>query len=1073
MDDLFLKPGYVSRPVPEYFEDVTPESDGVVWQPETYLYVAHLARRFGCDTVLDLGCGRGLKLAGLHPEFKIVGVDYGGNIDQCRATYPHGEWIDADLEAEIPLPLSPERLARTVIVCADVIEHLRDPRSLLALLRRLMEYAPTAVLTTPERDKVRGVEHAGPPDNSHHVREWNLDELGRLLTAHGLRVAVQDLTLDNARSHQFTTQIAVLAGDATPVTALAGELKAWRKNATELNESVCIVSSEFLGPTRNGGIATHYTTLAERLAAHGVPVTLLYTLPDICAEHDLGYWKDRFAEKGIRLVPMPSIAPAVDGPYHVRTSYAVYQWLKTQSFGLVHFAEWNGLGYYSLLAKHEGLAFSHTRFCVGTHGATYWTCEANSELIHNPAEIEIDFMERRSVELADVVHSPGRYMLGWEKGQGWDAPRETLLRPYILPLSARRTARLEPSPVREFVFFGRLETRKGPIPFCDALDRLAESQDAPKDLSIAFLGRPATIGGKPALDVLQSRAKAWPWPVTFHTTLSQAEAMAYLQTPGRMAVIPSLIENSPNTVLECLGAGIPFMASNTGGIPELIAEADVERVCVSPTGPALCATFKRALREPWAPARPSVDFAENETAWVRWHAAQTWRAAVQSNQPKPLAAKPAISVIVTHYNRPALLDECLAALSAQDYDNFDVIVVDDGSPSSDAQRYLDSLEPAFKQRGWQIIRQKNAYLGAARNNGVRHSRGEYIVFVDDDDLPRPEKLSTYAAVAARTHADILTCCNDYFAVTGGPVAGRYVPLGGCAAAGVFRNVFGGANGMIRRSVFDALGGYTELHGVGYEDWEFLAKAVLAGYELLPVPEGLYGYRITTDSMVRSTRQYANQCRKLAPYAHAVPEALRDLLPVIHSQQQVLLRVDGALAQAQTHALLYAAERLLWAGQPAGAALIAHDACEAANKGGDPDLIFNTLLDAADLLLKAEAPRAATQTLAQAEALGAQQGRTDMAERIAPLRARLETQPVRAAQPARLPRSTSAVADPQATLEELLDSEDIVEAIAAHQAELTPELLALVRASADAATAQGDADLADGLLALLDAIAETA
>ena len=97
----------------------------------------------------------------------------------------------------------------------------------------------------------------------------------------------------------------------------------------------------------------------------------------------------------------------------------------------------------------------------------------------------------------------------------------------------------------------------------------------------------------------------------------------------------------------------------------------------------------------------------------------------------------------------------------------------------------------------------------------------------------------------------------------------------------------------------------------------------------------------------------------------------------------------------------------------------------------------------------------------------------MAERIASLRARLETQPVRAAQPARLPRSTSAVADPQATLEELLDSEDIVEAIAAHQAELTPELLALVRASADAATAQGDADLADGLLALLDAIAETA
>lgn len=1068
MDDYFLKPGYISRSKPEYFVDNTSEHEGLIWQPEAYLLAAHLARTYGCDTVLDLGCGRGLKLAGLHPEFQLKGVDYGANLAHCAETYPFGTWLEADFEHDVTLPLAPEALAHTVIVCADVIEHLIDPQPLLRLLARLLEHAPAAVLTTPERDRVRGETHMGPPDNPHHVREWNGLELGNLLEAHGLKVAHLGVTLDNARSQQQSTQLAVLAG-ARVVPAALEEIRG-RWQAPRLNESVCIVSSEFLGPTRNGGIATHYTTLAERLAAHGIPVTLLYTLPEQCAEHDLGYWKDRFAEKSVTLVPLPHIAPDVDGPFHVRSSYAVYQWLKTQDFGLVHFAEWNGLGYYSLLAKHEGLAFRNTRMCVGTHGATYWTNEANGELVHNPAEIEIDFMERRSVELADVVHSPSAYMLKWEAGQGWAAPREKLLRPYILPLSARRASQPSSAPIRELVFFGRLETRKGPVVFCDALDRLVDSGKAPRNLKITFMGRPALIEGQPALELLNSRAKAWPWQVDFQSNFSQSEAMAYLQEPGRVAVIPSLIENSPNTVLECLGAGIPFLAAASGGIPELIAPDDVARVCFEPTATALTAALTRALQQGLTPARPSVEFAPNEAAWILWHAEQTWRAAVQAGRPTPEAAQPRISVIVTHYNRPELLDECLGALSAQDYRNFEVIVVDDGSSSPEAQRYLASIEPEFSRRGWQIVRQKNAYLGAARNNGVRHATGEYLVFVDDDDLPRANKLSIYAAVATHTGADILTCCNDYFNAES-PLTGRYVPLGGCAAAGLFRNVFGGANGMIRRSVFDALGGYTELHGVGFEDWEFLAKAVLAGHTLLPVPEGLYRYRITANSMVRSTRHYANQQRKLAPYRAAVPTSLRALMPLLHNQHQSLSRVSTALARTQTQALLFGCERLLWAKQPVGAALLAHDAIEAAEQQSDSAVTIDVLLDATDLLIQADAPREARRALAKLEALATGAGRKDVTPKIKALSVRLETHPVAVAVARPTPAAPVAAPTPEAVLDALLDADDIIAAIEAHRADITPELLALVRATEQAAAERGEAELAEGLAALVAALAE--
>ena len=61
--------------------------------------------------------------------------------------------------------------------------------------------------------------------------------------------------------------------------------------------------------------------------------------------------------------------------------------------------------------------------------------------------------------------------------------------------------------------------------------------------------------------------------------------------------------------------------------------------------------------------------------------------------------------------------------------------------------------------------------------------------------------------------------------------------------GVFRNCFGDANALVRRTTFEALGGFTEDSGVGHEDWELWVRAVLRGYHILVVPEPLYWYRV--------------------------------------------------------------------------------------------------------------------------------------------------------------------------------------------------------------------------------------
>src|SRR5207253_3624972 len=94
--DYFLPPGYRTRVEPSYFADT---GDGVVvWQPDVYPEAASLARRLGARTIADVGCGTAEKLVELYPEFELVGVDYGPNLEVCRERYEFGSWLEVDLE---------------------------------------------------------------------------------------------------------------------------------------------------------------------------------------------------------------------------------------------------------------------------------------------------------------------------------------------------------------------------------------------------------------------------------------------------------------------------------------------------------------------------------------------------------------------------------------------------------------------------------------------------------------------------------------------------------------------------------------------------------------------------------------------------------------------------------------------------------------------------------------------------------------------------------------------------------------------------------------------------------------
>ncbi|HEV8000058.1 MAG TPA: glycosyltransferase family A protein [Planctomycetaceae bacterium] len=101
-----------------------------------------------------------------------------------------------------------------------------------------------------------------------------------------------------------------------------------------------------------------------------------------------------------------------------------------------------------------------------------------------------------------------------------------------------------------------------------------------------------------------------------------------------------------------------------------------------------------------------------------------------------MSQSPFFSVVIPTYNRADLLRQALESVSRQEFQDFEVIVVDDGSTED-----LSSVVAAFDRT--RLIRQANAGPSAARNNGLRAAAGEYVAFLDSDDLWLPWTLSTY------------------------------------------------------------------------------------------------------------------------------------------------------------------------------------------------------------------------------------------------------------------------------------------------------------------------------------------
>ena len=645
---------------------------------------------------------------------------------------------------------------------------------------------------------------------------------------------------------------------------------------------VCLVTAEFHGLFKNGGIGTANTGLAMSLADAGHAVTVAYVdagLVDFdervaAAADTIAQWSRRGVT--LEFVPRNPLLRAGHED-HVAASYTLFQFLQGRGFDAVLFNECGGQGYFSALAKKAGLFPDAPRLIVVTHGSNAWVLELNAQLYWGLHPISVDFLERRSVELADDVVSPSHYLVGWMSSRNWRLPASTRVIQNALPVEAA-FAPPAPAPVGEVVFFGRLESRKGVDLFLAAYSRLCATRDM-SHVKVTFLGKFARIEGVHSGVYVLERTRTWPVAPTLITELGQEQALKYLSRPGVLAVMPSRAENSPCVVAECLIAGVAFVATDSGGTVELVAPDDRSHALCANTPESLAEKIAAALDGGPHAAAMAVPQAESRRGWLDLLA--------EPPAPSAPATAPAPASLCLAATAP-LAPEAWAAFLAQDFAEI-VVVTSDESALPDDPRIRRFVAPGLS-------------IGQARNLAAEQAQGPWLMFAHERDvILKPRALAGFLSTAQGLEAQIVTSPGLEFAHAGAPRDGwdgfiNLLPTGANLTLAAFENCLGDACFLIDRARFLGVGGFAADASDALRDRLLLTQAALAGARLEVAPAPLFWRREKPATTLAFAEASADQRRLLQAYGECHSSLLEPALEsVLATGPRTRERVNAALA----------------------------------------------------------------------------------------------------------------------------------------------------------------------------------
>ena len=253
-----------------------------------------------------------------------------------------------------------------------------------------------------------------------------------------------------------------------------------------------------------------------------------------------------------------------------------------------------------------------------------------------------------------------------------------------------------------------------------------------------------------------------------------------------------------------------------------------------------------------------------------------------------------VSVIIPAYNPQHYLLECIASVYAQTYANIEIILVNDGS-RTEFTPLFDELQKRYPQLKFLEV-SPNRGVAFARNYGAAQASGEYLCFVDQDDLWAPEKI-----VLQSTHLDAhpqhgyVTSRQRYFLSQGVDAPPSWVKK---EHLDVGLPGFLPGTLMARKSVFEKLGGFDVLLKAGTDDVDWFFRANNAGIATCELPQQLLLKRIHQKNLSSQTQAHNKELLSVvkANLMRRKAKKISVIIPCYNARKYILAALQSVQAQ---------------------------------------------------------------------------------------------------------------------------------------------------------------------------------
>ncbi|XCF07739.1 glycosyltransferase family A protein [Tamlana crocina] len=216
-----------------------------------------------------------------------------------------------------------------------------------------------------------------------------------------------------------------------------------------------------------------------------------------------------------------------------------------------------------------------------------------------------------------------------------------------------------------------------------------------------------------------------------------------------------------------------------------------------------------------------------------------------------------VSIIVPCYKQAHLLDETLNSVLHQTYENWECIIVNDGSPDHTEEV---AREWCKKDKRFSYLSKDNGGLPAARNTGIKNSSGKLILALDSDDILHEQYIEKLLPHFNDPSVGIVTSYRYFFVKSKTNIIKIYKPKGNNYRHLMFENQLMPSS-IYKKECWGEVGGYDESMRKGFEDWEFWLNITKRGWQYHTVEEPLFYYRKAKKSMLVDTVRNHSETNK--------------------------------------------------------------------------------------------------------------------------------------------------------------------------------------------------------------------